>query len=122
MARAAKRRYLTPDGDYLLAHGSPVADDGHTSQVVLRLRMQLGSSVLPTLGSRFHEIQTLDDSSLNLARRYGVECVKDLVDNGSITNVTCDATQSKSRLSIVLSFKDSFGRPRSVTVSPTTGG
>lgn len=118
MARAARRRWLTVNGDYVFEHGGFRNDTTHVSQVVLRLRMRLGSCVLPTLGSRFFEIQQLDDSSLKLAESFGRECVADLVKSGAIRDVVVAASRTNSKLNIAMDFKDSFGRQQSVIVAP----
>lgn len=118
----ARRRALTEDGDYTLKGGVLKDDPGHVSQVILRIRTKLGTCVVSTLGSRFHELPDLTDPSVRLAERFGHECVADLVAAGAIRNVVVACSAGKlGRLNVAMDFTDTFGRPQHVEVARTVG-
>lgn len=57
--------------DYVVEGGQLKQDDGFTSKVVLALGTKLGScQVLPSFGSRLHEIKYADERGRKLAEAY----------------------------------------------------
>lgn len=120
----ARRRYIdATTGDYVLVKGAPKNDNTFASAVVLRFRLQRGSSPLfPELGSRFHTIRKIITSTPRLVEAYAVEAVQDLIDRGDIREFKATAKVVGNAIQLTASFRDQNGNRPSVTYRVTVGG
>jgi phage gp46-like protein len=95
---------LDSDGRPQASLGS--ADELHNA-ILLSLHVRRGSFFLnPDFGSRLHEIHTLSDSDIALARQYVVECLEWLKTINRVSNIDVSAMSvrgGKLNLVIVLS-------------------
>lgn len=91
--------------DYVIEGGEVKQDYGFTSKVVLALGMRLGScQVLPTFGSRLHEIRSANEQGRRLAEAYALLALQHLTDE--IQDLTVTATisaGSPGRIDLVVS-------------------
>ncbi|MEQ8721046.1 MAG: hypothetical protein RID81_07200 [Sandaracinaceae bacterium] len=117
------RRWIDPDArDYVLEHGRPTADATSTSLVYLRLATERGSCpVLPSLGSRFHEIRKVTSSTPRALEAYAREAVADLIASGRIRSVTIAGSVDGDRMAVVVSFRDRAGQTQLVRFSRRVG-
>lgn len=113
-------------GDYVVESGGPRGDDGHASQIVLRLRTKRGTcGAKPDFGSRLHTIQKATRGAARLAVGYVYEAIDDLIRSRVIRNVVVNVTVEKvsggAALLIEISYSDSAGDSRNVTYTSAVG-
>ena len=114
------RRRIDPNTrDYALTLGEYEEDLGVTSKVVARVATKRGSVVpLPTFGSRLHTIAGAFPGAVQLAERYTLECLRDLVRAREVNQlkatVTIERSAGTALLCIDIEFRDRRGRPQKV--------
>jgi phage gp46-like protein len=84
------------------------ADELHNA-ILLSLHIRRGSFFLnPEFGSRLHEIRTLSDGDIALARQYVVECLEWLKTINRISNIDVHATPVRGgKLNLIITLSRS---------------
>jgi len=114
------RRQLDPTlRDYVLTLGEYEEDAGITSKVWSRMATKKGSIVpLPSFGSLLHTIAGPVPGWEELAKRYTVQCLDDLVRarevNGLKVTPSVQRTGSNALLCLEVVFRDRKGRRQRV--------
>lgn len=104
--------------DYVIERGAPRHDSTHVSDVARRLATQRGTvPTLPHFGSRLHRISKMVKNVGRLAVNYAREALADLVHSRAIRDLEISATTSRTRIDLLVSFRDRTGLQQTVNYS-----